>query len=186
MIEWNEQQQQIRKMIRRFVETEIAPKLDEYEFGDTPPYDVLRKFAKTFGLADMAKAQFKAQIAKDKALAAGDKVDDEKKIAPPPPARDGRPISGLSPVAVLFFLSAKGTGLAPVPRYRPRGSSLIRGRTVSNDPLVRTASAPFEARHISCVPGQPGVWRATPAGRMTHHYLCVEVPVRHLKEARRH
>ncbi len=83
MIEWNEQQQQIRKMIRRFVETEIAPKLDEYEFGDKPPYDVLRKFAKTFGLADMAKGQFKAQIAKEKALAAGDKVDDKKKPRDP-------------------------------------------------------------------------------------------------------
>ena len=59
MIQWNEQQKQIRSMIRRFIETEIAPKLDQYEHGDTPPYDVLRKFAKTFGLQDMAKGQFK-------------------------------------------------------------------------------------------------------------------------------
>ncbi len=79
MIEWNEQHKQIQGMVRRFVETEIAPKLEEYEHGDTPPYDVLRKLAKTFGLGEMAKSRFKAQIAKEKAIAAGDKVDDKPK-----------------------------------------------------------------------------------------------------------
>ena len=62
MIEWNEQQQQIQSMIRRFVETEIAPKLEKYEFGDHPPYDALRKMGKIFGLDELARARFNAKI----------------------------------------------------------------------------------------------------------------------------
>ena len=79
MIEWSEQHKQIRTMVRRFVETEIKPKLEELEFGDTPPYDVLRKFARTFGLGEMAKMQFQSQIKKDKALAAGETIEDKQR-----------------------------------------------------------------------------------------------------------
>ena len=79
MIEWSEQHKQIRTMVRRFVETEIKPKLEELEFGDTPPYDVLSKFARTFGLGEMAKMQFQSQIKKDKALAAGETIEDKQR-----------------------------------------------------------------------------------------------------------
>jgi alkylation response protein AidB-like acyl-CoA dehydrogenase len=65
MIEWSEQQQQIRQMFRRFVESEIAPRREELEFGDTPPYDVLRKMVATFGIGEMAKAQFQAELARE-------------------------------------------------------------------------------------------------------------------------
>jgi acyl-CoA dehydrogenase len=66
MIEWSEQHQQIRDMLRRFVETEIAPKREAIEFGDTPPYDILRKLLKTFGVDEMAKAQFYADLEREK------------------------------------------------------------------------------------------------------------------------
>lgn len=66
MFEWSEQQKQIRDMLRRFVEAEIVPQREALEFGDTPPYDVLRKFLKTFGADDMARAQFDADIAREK------------------------------------------------------------------------------------------------------------------------
>jgi alkylation response protein AidB-like acyl-CoA dehydrogenase len=67
MYEWNEQQRQIRQMFRRFVEEEITPKREELEFGDLPPYEVLRKMIKTFGIGEMAKSQFFAEIEKEKA-----------------------------------------------------------------------------------------------------------------------
>jgi alkylation response protein AidB-like acyl-CoA dehydrogenase len=70
MIEWSEMHLAIREQIRRFVEQEIAPKREELEYGDVPPYDVLRKMVTTFGLKDMARARFEAQIAKEKARAA--------------------------------------------------------------------------------------------------------------------
>jgi len=58
MIEWNEVHLQIRDMMRRFVETEVKPNLEALEHGDLPPYDILRKLVRTFGIADMARARF--------------------------------------------------------------------------------------------------------------------------------
>jgi alkylation response protein AidB-like acyl-CoA dehydrogenase len=70
MIEWSESHQMIRDAVRKFVETEIKPRIEELEHGDTPPYDVLRKLIRTFGMDEMARARFKHQISKDKAAEA--------------------------------------------------------------------------------------------------------------------
>ena len=70
MIEWSEQHLMIRDMVRRFVEAEIKPHLEELEHGDTPPYDVLRKMMQTFGLDEMARMRFETQIAREKAARA--------------------------------------------------------------------------------------------------------------------
>ena len=83
MIEWSEQHSQIRAMVRRFVETEIEPNLDDIEFGDTPPYAIMRKMVKLFGLREMAKAGFKARIARDRARVAGEEVARERKPKDP-------------------------------------------------------------------------------------------------------
>ncbi len=66
MIEWSEQQRQIRQMFRKFVESEVAPKREELEHGDAPPYDVLRKMMQTFGIGEMAKAKFFSDLKKEK------------------------------------------------------------------------------------------------------------------------
>jgi hypothetical protein len=66
MIEWNEQQKMVRGMVRRFVEAEIAPKIEELEHGDTPPYDILRKMLKTFGFDEMARGQARKQIERER------------------------------------------------------------------------------------------------------------------------
>src|SRR6266550_3594082 len=62
MFEWSEEQRMIRDTVRQFVEAEIAPRREEFEFGDTPPYEVLRKLYKTFGLDVMAREQFKRRL----------------------------------------------------------------------------------------------------------------------------
>ena len=62
MFEWTEEQRMIRDAVRQFVESEIAPRREEFEFGDTPPYDVLRKMYRTFGLDAMAREQFKRRL----------------------------------------------------------------------------------------------------------------------------
>ncbi len=79
MIEWSESQQMIQKMVRDFVEKEIVPHLDDIEYNGTPPYDILRKLIKTFGMDVMAKASFDKQIAREKAIAAGEVVEEKKK-----------------------------------------------------------------------------------------------------------
>jgi alkylation response protein AidB-like acyl-CoA dehydrogenase len=66
MIEWSEQHEMIRDAVRRFVESEIAPNLEELEHGDTPPYDVLRKLIRAFGMDEMARSRFEKQIAAEK------------------------------------------------------------------------------------------------------------------------
>jgi alkylation response protein AidB-like acyl-CoA dehydrogenase len=67
MIEWSEQHLMVRDLMRRFIDEEIVPNLEELEHGDTPPYDILRKLFKTFGMDEMARSRFSAQIAKAKA-----------------------------------------------------------------------------------------------------------------------
>ena len=72
MIEWSEQHLVIRDMVRKFIEAEIKPRLEELEHGDTPPYDVLRKMMKAFGIDEMQKMRFERQIARERAAARGD------------------------------------------------------------------------------------------------------------------
>ncbi len=68
MIQWTEEQQMVRDAVRQFVEAEVAPLREELEFGDTPPYDVLRKLYSTFGMDTMARERFKRQIEFEKAV----------------------------------------------------------------------------------------------------------------------
>ena len=59
MIEWSEQHLMIRDAVRRFIQDEIVPNLEELEHGETPPYDILRKMFKTFGVDEAARARFR-------------------------------------------------------------------------------------------------------------------------------
>ena len=56
MYEWSDEHKMIRDAVRDFVEKEVRPRREELEFGDTPPYDVIRKLYSTFGMGDMARA----------------------------------------------------------------------------------------------------------------------------------
>ncbi|MBV1914186.1 MAG: acyl-CoA dehydrogenase family protein [Pseudomonadales bacterium] len=86
MIGWTEQQIMIRDMMRDFVEKEIAPIVDDLEYNGLPPYEVLRKMFKTFGMDEMAGASFDKKIAREEAIARGEKVAAEseaKKVEGP-------------------------------------------------------------------------------------------------------
>jgi alkylation response protein AidB-like acyl-CoA dehydrogenase len=72
MYEWNEEQRMIRDAVRQFVETEVRPRRDELEFGDTPPYAVIRKLFLTFGMDDLAREGFRKRIERERAIEAGD------------------------------------------------------------------------------------------------------------------
>src|SRR3954453_18434068 len=75
MYEWSDEHKMIRDAVRQFVETEVRPRRDELEFGDTPPYEVIRKLYKTFGMDEMARAGFKKRLA---AESTPDTTDDEE------------------------------------------------------------------------------------------------------------
>ena len=64
MYDWSEEHQAITAVMRRFVDEEIRPHIDELEFGDMPPYAILRKMYDVFGLKEMAHENFKRQLDK--------------------------------------------------------------------------------------------------------------------------
>jgi acyl-CoA dehydrogenase len=66
MYEWSEELQMIRDAVRQFVDNEIRPHRDELEFGELPPYDLLRKLYSTFGMDAMARDSFKRRIEAEK------------------------------------------------------------------------------------------------------------------------
>jgi alkylation response protein AidB-like acyl-CoA dehydrogenase len=61
MIEWSEQHLMIQDMVRKFVQTEIVPNLEELEHGDKPPYDTMRKLVNTFGLGEAARLRYDSE-----------------------------------------------------------------------------------------------------------------------------
>ena len=71
MYEWSEEQLMVRAAVRDFVDKEIRPHRDALEFGDLPPYDLLRKMFATFGMTEMQKANFDSRIAAERAAADG-------------------------------------------------------------------------------------------------------------------
>jgi alkylation response protein AidB-like acyl-CoA dehydrogenase len=76
MFEWSEEQLMIRDAVRQFVDKEIRPNVEALEHGDMPPYDILRKLFKTFGMDAMAKAGFEKRIAAEEAGTARAPRDD--------------------------------------------------------------------------------------------------------------
>src|SRR3981189_3504626 len=69
MFEWSEEQVMVRDAVRQFVDNEIRPRREELEFGEVPPYDVLRKMFQTFGLDALAREQFKKRIERERTAA---------------------------------------------------------------------------------------------------------------------
>jgi alkylation response protein AidB-like acyl-CoA dehydrogenase len=78
MFEWSEEHQMIRDAVKRFVDDEVRPHVEELEHGDLPPYDILRKMFATFGMDAMARDRFKKQIEREKAVADGQEVAPQK------------------------------------------------------------------------------------------------------------
>ena len=71
MYEWSEEQLAIRDAVRRFVDEEVKPNVEELEHGETPPYEVIRKLYSTFGLDVMARESAKKAIERKAAGTSG-------------------------------------------------------------------------------------------------------------------
>jgi alkylation response protein AidB-like acyl-CoA dehydrogenase len=77
VFQWSEEQEMVRQAVRDFVDREIRPHREELEFGDLPPYDLLRKLFSTFGMDAMARDSFKRRMERERAIEAGEAVADE-------------------------------------------------------------------------------------------------------------
>ena len=105
MFEWSEEQLAIRDAVRRFVADEVAPRVDELEHGDTPPYDVIRKLYTTFGLDQLARESFARALARKETAgtetAGNETAGNEKGEDPPARRGDGQAAMTLIPIIEL-------------------------------------------------------------------------------------
>ncbi|MEH3142117.1 MAG: acyl-CoA/acyl-ACP dehydrogenase [Mycobacterium kyogaense] len=67
MFEWSETDEMIRDSVRTFIDREIRPHIDELEHGDLPPYDIMRKLFKEFGLDALIDETVDKMLAKEQA-----------------------------------------------------------------------------------------------------------------------
>jgi alkylation response protein AidB-like acyl-CoA dehydrogenase len=65
MFEWSDEHQMMRGALRQFIDKEIVPYRDDFEHGDVPPYDALRKMFATFGIDAAARRGFERRIARE-------------------------------------------------------------------------------------------------------------------------
>ncbi|MEW6184423.1 MAG: acyl-CoA dehydrogenase family protein [Thermodesulfobacteriota bacterium] len=68
MYQWNEEQLMIRDAVRKFIEKEVKPHLWQLEHEDLPPYDLIRKMIRTFGMDVLARENFQRRIEYEKAV----------------------------------------------------------------------------------------------------------------------
>ncbi len=57
MFQFTEEQKMVRQMVRRWTTNSLEPKVSAIEEGE-PPYELMREFAKTFGIPDMVVGMF--------------------------------------------------------------------------------------------------------------------------------
>ena len=57
MFEFSEEHRMVRKVVRTWAESKLAPKVDALEAGE-PPYELMRDLAKTFGIPGMVRGTF--------------------------------------------------------------------------------------------------------------------------------
>ncbi len=72
MHKWTDDQLMIKDAVAKFVAAEIEPNRDELEHGDMPPYEIIRKLIKTFGMDSMAKDRFNHRIEREKKILSGE------------------------------------------------------------------------------------------------------------------
>jgi hypothetical protein len=66
MFAFSDEHKMVRQMIRKWVQDRLVPANDALDQNHILPYDLMRDFAKAFGLADLARAGVERAIAKDK------------------------------------------------------------------------------------------------------------------------
>ena len=66
MYEWSDEHQAIAAVVRRFVDEEVRPHLDDIEHNGVAPYEILRKMYEVFGLKDLARESFHRQLERKK------------------------------------------------------------------------------------------------------------------------
>jgi acyl-CoA dehydrogenase len=80
MYEWSKEHEAIIAVMRRFVDEQVRPHIDELEHQGLPPYDVLRTMFETFGLKDAARERFERIVERK---LSGDEAPEEPRAHDP-------------------------------------------------------------------------------------------------------
>ena len=64
MFAFTDEQKMVRQMVRKWVEAELVPQNDALDRNEVLPYDLMRDFAKAFGIPDMVRGGFDRLAAK--------------------------------------------------------------------------------------------------------------------------
>jgi alkylation response protein AidB-like acyl-CoA dehydrogenase len=78
VIDWSDEQRMVQAAVRDFIDKEVVPVHRELEHGDLPPYDILRKLLRAFGMDAMARDRFARQITRDAEGSSGAGADGEE------------------------------------------------------------------------------------------------------------
>lgn len=97
MFRFSEEHEMVRKVVRKWAETKLAPQVDAFEAGE-PPYALMRDLANTFGLPAMVRGAF-------------DKMEQRAKDG----AGDGKPVklSGMGDPALSAILALELSRVCP-------------------------------------------------------------------------
>ena len=79
MFDFTPEQKMVRDTIRQWVERELAPEVPAIERGEVLPYEMMRKMAAAFGLADLARERF-AQMEKNAASEKAEKSAEDSTL----------------------------------------------------------------------------------------------------------
>ena len=111
MIEWSEMHLSVRDAMRKFCKAEVEPKLHAIEHEGEPPYEVLRKLVAAFGIPDMARARFAAQIAKQKAREASGESEKPREPSGERKPREGAALETAMQMIPIIELSRYSPGM---------------------------------------------------------------------------
>ena len=127
MIEWSDEQRMVQAAVRDFIAKEVVPVHRDLEHGERPPYDILRKLLRAFGMDAMARDRFARQIARDRAAAEGSAGAEPGAATP----RDGGAEAANAAASMLSPAVATGAAAEPAPRASPaqRSSSAAASAT---------------------------------------------------------
>jgi alkylation response protein AidB-like acyl-CoA dehydrogenase len=64
MFAFTDEQKMVRQMVRKWIETKLVPVNDALDRNELLPYDLMRDFARSFGLPDMVRAGFERMAAR--------------------------------------------------------------------------------------------------------------------------
>ncbi len=98
MHRWSDEHEMLRTAMKDFVEREVVPLKDELEHGDLPPYGVLRKLYRTFGMDELARTSFRRRIEAERAAEASSGGPGASDHESPSPAR---PDAGFTLIPII-------------------------------------------------------------------------------------